>query len=203
MIDFWFNVLTGMGCRPAIADAWTDVFARVMDERPFSSDHDLPNFLGQALHESTMLESVEESLYYSEKRLMAVWPRRFPTLAAAKPYARNPRALAEFAYGGRLGNDLPGDGWRYRGRGLIQVTGKANYRAMERATGYPLLSEPDLLLEKEPALRVSIAWWEINVPDSAFGNVETVTRIVNGGRTGLEHRRQLTNRAYQVLGEFA
>lgn len=203
MIDFWFNVLTGMGCRPTIADAWTDVFARVMDERPFSSDHDLPNFLGQALHESTMLESVEESLYYSEKRLMAVWPRRFPTLAAAKPYARNPRALAEFAYGGRLGNDLPGDGWRYRGRGLIQVTGKANYRAMERATGFPLLAEPDMLLEKEPALRVSIAWWEINVPDSAFGNVETVTRIVNGGRTGLEHRRQLTNRAYQVLGEFA
>ena len=51
MIDFWFNVLTGMGCRPAIADAWTDVFARVMDEHPFSSDHDLPNFLGQTLHE--------------------------------------------------------------------------------------------------------------------------------------------------------
>ena len=199
-VDFWANILAAIGVRPSTADDWADTFARVMEERPFSSDEDVPNFLGQVVHESAMLERIEENLSYSAQRLTQVWPRRFPTLAAAQPFARNPRALANQVYGGRMGNDEPGDGWRYRGRGLIQITGKNNYRLMEHITGLPLLDEPDMLLEQEPALRASIAWWEENVPDSLLGDVSRVTRVVNGGQIGLNHRAQLTARAYRALG---
>ena len=199
-VDFWANTLAAIGVQPVTADDWADTFARVMGERPFSDDRDAPNFLGQVLHESSMLERLEENLNYSAQRLTQVWPRRFPTLAAAQPFARNPRALANQVYGGRMGNDEPGDGWRYRGRGLIQITGKNNYRLMEHITGMPLLDEPDMLLEQEPALRASIAWWEENVPDSLLGDVSRVTRVVNGGQIGLNHRAQLTARAYRALG---
>ena len=198
-VDFWANTLAAIGVHPVTAGDWADTFARVMSERPFSDDHDAPNFIGQVLHESSMLERLEENLNYSAQRLTQVWPRRFPTLAAAQPFARNPRALANQVYGGRMGNDEPGDGWRYRGRGLIQITGKNNYRAMEHITGMPLLDEPDMLLEQEPALRASIAWWEENVPDSLLGDVSRVTRVVNGGQIGLNHRAQLTARAYRAL----
>ena len=198
-VDFWANTLAALGVRPPTADDWADTFTRVMDERPFSNDHDLPNFLGQVLHESAMLERIEENLNYSAERLTQVWPRRFPTLASARPFARNPRALANKVYGGRLGNTAPDDGWAYRGRGLIQITGRDNYRQMQHITGLPLLDEPDLLLEQEPALRASIAWWEESVPDELLGDVMRVTRVVNGGTIGLEHRQQLTQRAYRAL----
>ena len=198
-VEFWANILAAIGVRPSTADDWADTFARVMDERPFSSDEDVPNFLGQVVHESAMLERIEENLSYSAQRLCQVWPRRFPTLASAQPFARNPRALANKVYGGRLGNTAPDDGWVYRGRGLIQITGRDNYRQMQHITGLPLLDEPDLLLEQEPALRASIAWWEESVPDELLGDVMRVTRVVNGGTIGLEHRQQLTQRAYRAL----
>ena len=198
-VDYWANILAAIGVRPRTADDWADTFARVMDERPFSSDEDVPNFLGQVVHESAMLERIEENLNYSAQRLCQVWPRRFPTLASAQPFARNPRALANKVYGGRLGNTAPDDGWAYRGRGLIQITGRDNYRQMQHITGLPLLDEPDLLLEQEPALRASIAWWEESVPDELLGDVMRVTRVVNGGTIGLEHRQQLTQRAYRAL----
>ena len=198
-VDFWANTLAAIGVHPVTADDWADTFARVMEERPFSSDEDVPNFLGQVVHESAMLERIEENLSYSAQRLCQVWPRRFPTLASAQPFARNPRALANKVYGGRLGNTAPDDGWTYRGRGLIQITGRDNYRQMQHITGMPLLDEPDLLLEQEPALRASIAWWEESVPDELLGDVMRVTRVVNGGTIGLEHRQQLTQRAYRAL----
>lgn len=202
MIETWIEALTRMGVRPSTADDWADTFARVMDEAPFSDDRDIENFMGQVLHESGMLETLQENLNYSAQRLTQVWPRRFPTLASAQPYARNPQRLANFVYGERMGNDLPGDGWRYAGKGLIQLTGKDNYRAMENITGLPLLDEPELLLEQEPALRVSIAWWETNVSDAVLSDVARVTRAVNGGTTGLDHRAMLTRRARAVLAEL-
>ena len=202
-VDFWADTLASLGVRPSTADDWADTFAHVMDERPFSADADLPNFLGQVLHESGMLERLEENLSYSAQRLKQVWPRRFQTLASAHPFARNPRALANHVYGGRLGNVAPDDGWRYRGRGLIQITGRHNYTLMARVTGLPLLADPDLLLEQEPALRASIAWWETNVPDGLLGDVARVTRVVNGGALGLQHRAELTGRAFELLAEDA
>lgn len=199
-VDFWIDTLQALGVRAGTADDWADTFARVMYDTRWSDERDLPNFLGQVVHESGRLETLQENLSYSADRLMTVWPKRFPTRDSALPFARNPRALANRVYNGRMGNVGPDDGWRYRGRGLIQLTGRDNYALAESLTGLPVLSSPDLLLQQEPALRVSVAWWEAEVPDAALGDSARVTRAVNGGTHGLDERRRLTSIAARALG---
>jgi putative chitinase len=160
----------------------------------------VPYFLGQVLHESANLTRVEELLNYtSAARLCAVWPRRFPTTASAEPYVRNPERLANLVYGKRMGNTEPGDGWRYRGRGLIQVTGRANYEAVGKAIGLDLVADPDMLKQPDIALRASLAWWSINVPSNVIGDVERITRIVNGGNAGLDERKHITALALDAV----
>ena len=94
------------------------------------------------------MQPVSENLNYSAQRLMQVWPGRFPTIASAKPYANNPRRLANKVYGGRLGNDGPDDGWLFRGRGLAQITGKANYQK------FGIAGTPDKASEMATAVRI-------------------------------------------------
>lgn len=186
----WFYLLSDLGVRDRDCERWADVFTEVFSCGNFELD--IPIFLGQVVHESAYLQRLDENLNYSAERLTAVWPKRFPTLQRARPYARNPRALANKVYGGRLGNEEDDDGWKYRGRGLIQVTGKTNYKLVEELTGMPVVQDPDLLLEPVYALRASIAWFEEMVPED-MTSVERVTRIVNGGTHGLSDRIKLTN----------
>lgn len=197
----WSRILVACGVRASTADRWAPVFAAQIGPGTFSrGDDDLRDFLGQILHESAMLERVEESLTYTTAaRLCEVWPKRFPTPDAARPYVRNPVALANVVYGGRMGNTQLGDGWRYRGRGLMQVTGRDNYRTVGRAIGVDLEGNPDLLARPDIALQASIAWWERNIPDAALGDVKRVTRLVNGGTSGIAHRDDLTGRAERAL----
>lgn len=196
----WNDILVQCQVKPTTAAIWSEIFAAVIDEGTFSAgDSEIDDFLGQVLHESAQLERLEENLNYSAERLTQVWPNRFPTVADAAPYARNPQALANNVYYKRLGNDERGDGWRFRGRGLIQVTGKSNYAAVARLTGIDCLNTPDLLAEPTYALRSAIAWWEGNVPDEVMGNIDKVTRRVNGGQIGLAHRLALTEEAEKGL----
>lgn len=196
----WYHILVQCQVKPTTAAIWSEVFAAAVGVDTFSKgDEDLRNFLGQVLHESCMLELLEENLNYSAPRLCAVWPSRFPSIGAAAPYARNPQALANKVYGGRLGNTAPGDGWAYRGRGLIQVTGRANYELVERLSGLRVLSNPALLAQPLPALQASIAWWERKVPDHVLHDPEAVTLAVNGGTNGLADREELTQLATQAL----
>lgn len=196
----WAQALTALGVRPGTAEDWAAAFAHVMSSQPFSGPQDLPSFLGQVLHESGMLERTEENLNYSAARIAQVWPRRFASVQDAQPYAHRPQALANKVYGGRLGNTAPDDGWRYRGRGLIQITGKNNYALLEHLSGLPLLREPDLLCQPDAALRASVVWWEHQVPDEALEDIASVTRIVNGGQVGLAQRTHITRAASMVLG---
>ncbi len=202
-VDFWANILAAIGVRPSTADDWADTFARVMEERPFSSDEDVPNFLGQVVHESAMLERIEENLSYSAQRLCQVWPRRFPTLASAQPFARNPRALANKVYGGRLGNTAPDDGWAYRGRGLIQITGKTNYRLCSLGLfgDMRLLTNPQLLQEWQWAVESAGWYWDSrNVNALADGDdFDRVTRAINGGLNGQAQRLALYHQALGLL----
>ncbi len=109
----------------------------------------LAAILAEAYHETGgAMRPVEEDLNYSAKRLMQVWPARFPTLASAEPYANNPRALANRVYGGRLGNVGADHGWLYRGRGLAQITGRANYMK------FGLADAPDRANDMATAVRV-------------------------------------------------
>ena len=147
-------------------------------------------FLAQLGHESGGLQAREESLSYSAPRLLQVWPSRFPSLAAAAPYARDPEKLADFVYGGRMGNDRPGDGFRYRGRGYIQLTGREAYRQVGRLAGLDLESLPGLANDAAHALAVACAFWRwkrLN-PLCDQGDFAGVTRRINGGLTGLQDR---------------
>ena len=200
----WLTILTACGVRPATAERWAPVFEAEIGPNTFSAgDAEIDDFLGQVLHESAMLERVEEGLTYTTaERICPVWPRRFPTAADAQPFVRNPVGLANRVYGGRMGNTDAGDGWKYRGRGLLQVTGRINYAQVGKALGVDLLANPDLLAQPVTALRASIAWWEGNVPDSAMGDIVKVTKRVNGGTVGLQHREKVTRAADAADGRL-
>jgi putative chitinase len=197
----WTTILTALGVHPATAARWAPVFLRICTPERFSLGRDeIDEFLGQIVHESAKLERLTENLSYSATRLMAVWPRRFPTLTDANMYAHNPEALANRVYGDRLGNCRPGDGWKYRGRGLIQVTGRANYSALGRLMGLPLEDRPELLEDADNALLASIVWWERNVPDAFLIDPVKTRRAVNGGTLGAEETAALARRADSALG---
>ena len=196
----WYAILIACQVRPIVAANWAQVFADVIQPDSFSAgDAEIDDFLGQVLHESAGLTRLSENLNYSAERLCAVWPKRFPTIADARPYANNPEALANKVYGGRMGNTDIGDGWRYRGRGILQVTGKANYQFVGDLVGQDMVDLPELMEQPHYALEACIAWWENKIPDSVLKDPERVTEIVNGGHMGLKDRIDLTALATKAL----
>ena len=196
----WRDVLQHCGVKVIVAVPWARIFADVVKEDSFSAGvHEIDDFLGQVLHESAELTQFSENLNYSAERLVQIWPTRFPTLADARPYARSPEALANRVYGGRLGNTEPGDGWRYRGRGPIQLTGRDNYAFVGDLIGQDLVGLPELMEQPRYALEATIAWWEDRIPDSMLGDPEKVTKRVNGSLIGLADREQLGGLAREAL----
>lgn len=168
----------------------------------------LAAWLAQLAHESARFERVVENLNYSAAGLALTWPRRYAQAdgtpnALARELHRKPEAIANTSYAGRLGNGPPesGDGWRYRGRGYIQITGRDNYRACGDALGLDLLTSPETL-ESPLYAALSAGWfWDsrgLNQHADA-GDVPRLTRIINGGTHGLDERRELTARAASVL----
>ena len=150
----------------------------------------LQYFLAQLGHESNGLTSKEENLNYSAQRLTEIWPGRFPTLEVAKQYAFNPEKLANFVYGSRMGNTDAGDGYRYRGRGYIQLTGRETYREVGEIAGLDLEGKPELAAKPENAVRIACAFWTwkgVNKQCDA-GDFTGVTRRINGGTNGLNDR---------------
>ena len=192
----WRAALVQLGVPEYRVDPWAPVFA---DNMPRMGRKSEAHFVSQVLHESGFLGRLEENLSYSAERLTAVWPKRFPNADRARPYARNPEGLANYVYAGRMGNTEPGDGYKFRGRGLIQVTGRSNYELVQELTGLPTLEEPDLLTTPEPALLSALAWWGESLPEADDMSVEQVTRVVNGGLNGLDERKRLFERAMRVL----
>ncbi len=160
----------------------------------------LAAFIAQVGHESGQLTRMVENLNYSSDRLQAVWPNRFDAALAAQ-VARKPEQIANIAYGGRMGNELPGDGWKYRGRGLIQLTGANNYRAAGAALGLDLVNHPELVEQPETAALVAGWFWQSNglneLADS--GQFAKITRTINGGLTGQADRVALRDLAAKVL----
>jgi putative chitinase len=161
-------------------------------------------FIGQCAHESGNFKTLEENLNYKPEALMRVWPSRFPDIATAMKYAHNPEMIANKVYGGRMGNGVEesGDGWKYHGRGLIQLTGKENYANCGSGIGVDLLSNPNLLNTPEYAA-LSAGWfWNkkgLNALADA-GDFETMTKRINGGTLGLEDRKAKIAKALSVLG---
>jgi putative chitinase len=161
------------------------------------------HFLGQIGVESAHLAAVVENLNYRAETLMRVWPARFPTMALAQQYAGSPEKLANQVYGNRMGNGAPetGDGFKYRGRGLKQLTGKFNYQTYQTDSGRPVIEAPDLLLTPDVAAdSAGWFWWKHNLNTLADqADVGQITRVVNGGTNGLLERTRLTQLALEQL----
>ncbi len=159
-------------------------------------------FIGQCAHESNNFKTLEENLNYRPETLIKTWPSRFPDLLTAMKYAYQPQLLANKVYAGRLGNTQENDGWKYHGRGLIQLTGKENYANCGSGIGVDLLSNPDLLVDPKYAA-LSAGWfWNkkgLNALADA-GDYETMTKRINGGLIGLDDRKAKIAKAISVLG---
>lgn len=157
----------------------------------------MAHFMAQVCHESNGFRVTIENMNYSNPhRLMLVWPRRFTTLDLASQFINNPEKLANFVYASRLGNGnaASGDGFRYRGRGPIQTTGKDNYGRMSRKmfNDQRFLDSPDLMQDLNNGLRAAfIEWTEGNCNALADkDDIKSITKIINGGFTGLDSRKQ-------------
>lgn len=165
----------------------------------------MAGFIAQAAHESSGFARLEENLHYSRpERIMQVWPTRVPSIADALPLIRNPEALANRVYANRNGNadESSGDGWRYRGRGLFQLTGRANYMAAGDALGVDLKGHPERVGEAAMAAMTSGWFWAANgcneLADTS--QIDAMTRKINGrAMLGAEERRSRFDTALRVL----
>lgn len=159
------------------------------------------HFVAQLAHESNWFRNLEENLNYSANGLISIWGSRFPDLAIAQQYARNPQKIANKVYGGRMGNTEEGDGWKFHGRGLIQLTGRENYKRCGDALGIDLTASPELLLtEKYACLSAGWYWNKKALNELADANkYDEITKRINGGMTGLMDRVYKTKKVFEVL----
>lgn len=194
------------GC--ADAELWADVLCPRMAMAGIESNHDIALFLAHAGHESAGFRHLEESLNYSVESLSKLFGAHRISRLEIQLYGRKPGQkanevqLGNILYGGswgnaNLGNIHEGDGYRYRGRGIFQLTGRDNYTRCAEATGLDLVNQPDLLVTDPEAAAVSALWfWNERVSGH---DVRTTTRQVNGGLNGLTDRIERYKRALQVL----
>ena len=189
------------GIDGALAMKWADPLTTAMDNFAVITPTRQAHFIAQIGHESGSFARLTENLNYSAEGLLKTWPSRFDK-ATASAAARNPERIANIVYGGRMGNVNPGDGWKYRGRGLIQLTGRENYRQAANSLGLELLVHPELLEHPGEAAMVAAWFWAdrgLNTLADA-GKLEAITRKINGGVNGLVDRQERYLRAARVLG---
>lgn len=190
---------------PKAPEPWLNGYINLCLHANITDVNEQAMFLAQLAHESAQFTRLEENLSYSAERLSQVWPRRFPTPAAASPYAREPELLGNFVYANRLGNGpvASGDGWKFRGRGAIQLTGRLNYETAAQGTGLSLLDDPSLLCQPGPGLEVAFWFWDTHKCRAAAreGNLGYVTQRINGGLIGIEQRRALYNQILAAIRE--
>ena len=197
------------GCRVDRAAKWLPYINAAMARFDIVGPNECASFIAQIAHESGHLSRLDENLNYSADGLAATWPSRYRDQITKKPNRlanllhRKPMAIANNCYANRMGNgpEDSGDGWKYRGRGLIQITGRRMYLLCGMGLELDLLANPDLLLDFEYAA-LSAAWYWHNSGLDEFDDDECVlaeTRIINGGVNGLADRQKLFKKAFAAL----
>lgn len=195
--------------------AWTRALNEAMLERDIDTPIQAAHFLAQIAHESSELTRLVEGLNYTTpERIRDTWPTRFwlpspqqPTCPAgkrdARGFVRAPVLLASYVYASRNGNgaESTSDGFRFRGRGPIQITGRSNYARCGHALGLPLIEQPDLLTDPDVGARAAAWYWTDRKigPLADANDIEAVTRRINGGSHGLDDRRRYLQTAMRVL----
>lgn len=190
-------------CSAPRAAEWCAVINAAMDEFVTDTPRHRAAFIAQVSHESARFTRFEEGLNYSAQRLMQVWPRRFKTLASTRHYANNPEELANHVYANRMGNgpEESGDGWLFRGRGPLQITGRDNYTRCGDDLGLPLHEYPDMLLEPLRGAHAAGWFWSTKGCNRLMdlSDFEGLTRRINGGLHGYNDRLALFEGAMQEL----
>lgn len=207
MIDI--PTLIDCGVSPTLAKGMAEPLRTACEQFNVREPLQLAALVAQAMHESVGFAKFEEGLYYrTADRIRAVWPSRFPTVASAEPFARNPEALANKVYGGRMGNVNPGDGWRYRGSGIFQLTGRDNFRAAGLALGQPFEAQPELVRQSAQGACLTALWyWTTRKnPITCYQAVaqgqpfSKTTSIINGGQIGAAEREALFEDCKEAFG---
>jgi putative chitinase len=184
-------------------DQWYEALSVLLPDYEINTPNRIAAFIAQCAHESASFTALHENLNYRSETLSKVWPKKFPA-SIAQQYAHKPEAIANRAYASRMGNgdEASGDGWRYCGRGLIQLTGKDNYTAFADSIGITPEEVSDYVQTFEGAAQSACWFWESNnlnqYADS--GDIETMTKRINGGTLGLEDRKKHYEHAKHILG---
>ena len=199
---------------------WLDAVVEACTKFQINTPKRIAAFLAQTAHESAGYTMLEENLNYSAETMAVVWPNRFAEMGPdKKPIKENgknkpnkfalalhrkPEMIANVVYSNRMGNGTieSGEGWKYRGRGLKQLTGKDNYTRCGKALDLDLVSNPDLLLEPMAAARSAGWFWKTNNL-SAFadvGDITGMTKKINGGTIGLAERQAKYDKCLKAIG---
>ena len=184
-------------------DHWYESLCEILPDYDINTVQRVSAFLAQCAHESGGFRAIKENLNYKAESLCKVWPRYFPNIDVARQYAQQPEKIANRAYANRMGNgpEESGDGWKFCGRGLIQLTGKDNYSRYAASTEQSLAEASEHLTTFEGCVQSAAWFWEANnlnqYADS--GDILTMTKRINGGTLGLEDRQKHYAHAIQVL----
>ena len=184
-----------------IEEKWFEPLQETFEKYQINTPKRQACFIGQCMHESGGFKFLRENLNYSAKALMNTWPSRFPDMDTAEKFERNPSAIANKVYSGRMGNTEDGDGAKFIGRGLIQLTGKDNYKAFGEAIGEDLVANPQLVEEPRYAA-LSAGWFWNKRGLNALADtmdITTLTVRINGGKIGIDDRIAKINKALDIL----
>lgn len=183
---------------------WSIILNDLLPKYDVDSPQRIAAFIAQCSHESGHFEKLVENLNYGAKGLVMTWPKRFTTSELANKYERQPEAIANFVYANRLGNgdESSGDGWKYRGRGIIQLTGKYNYQKFADEVGISLEESINYLQTKQGATEAACLFWKNNNLNrfADNGDIRGMTKVINGGFLGLSEREDNYKKALTALG---
>lgn len=184
-------------------DHWFESLAKFLPDYQITSKLRVASFLGQTYVESAGYTRIRENLNYRAASLVKVWPKHFPTIDIANQYAHNQQKIANRAYANRMGNgdELSGDGWRYCGRGLIQVTGHNNYELFAKSCEMAVTDVPGYLETFDGAVHSACWFWDTHHLNTFAdkSDVKAMTKTINGGYHGLEERGAAIYRALQIV----
>ena len=185
------------------AEHWYEALCEILPDYDINTVPRMAAFLAQTAHESGGYKAIKENLNYRAETLMKVWPRYFPNMEIARQYAQQPERIANRAYGNRMGNgpEESGDGYKFCGRGLIQLTGKDNYTRYAQSTEQTLDEASEHLTTFEGCVQSAARFWEANNLNqwADSGDMKTLTKRINGGDLGLADRIQHYQHALHVL----
>ena len=186
-----------------IGEQWVDALNETFQRFNILTPLQQASFIGQCGHECGNFKILEENLNYRAETLMKLWAKRFPTLDIANQYAKNPKKIANMVYSNRMGNrdEASGDGYRFRGRGCIQLTGHANYFHAGKACDEDFVMNPDLVATPKFAAMTAGWFWNTHKLNQYADTRDftMMTKRINGGTIGLNDRIKHINHALEVL----